>query len=230
VISLIHPSRSRPEKSFQTIQKWIANAGVDIEVIVSLDFDDPNFNDYLKIYGSQVIVNKNGSAVDAINNAAKVGKGEILIVVSDDSDCPSNWGSKILKASQGRTDWIMKINDGIQRWIITMPIMDRAYFNRFGYIYYPEYKHMFCDTELTHVADVLKRTIKREDIFFPHRHYSVTKQRPDEVSKQADATWEQGKQLYLNRVRESFGLKNVDVMNISDNSHLRWLRQNMPRI
>lgn len=228
-ISIIHPTRSRPQKSANTLTKWTTNVGADFELIVSVDNDDPSFNEYLLLYGNKMIHNDNRSAIDAINNAAKVATGDILIVVSDDSDCPRNWGQKIINATRNKKDWILKVNDGIQRWIITMPVMDRIYYNRFGYIYFPGYQHMFVDTELTHVADLLHRTIKRDDINFPHRHYSVTRQPKDEVTLKADATWNQGKQLYLQRVRESFGLKGVDVMNISDPSHSRWLKQNMDK-
>lgn len=225
LISIIHPSRNRPEKSWKTINKWLANAGCDIELIVSIDRTDPQIGEYLKLYpGCEV--NENRSAVDAINNGAKIAKGDILIVVSDDTDCPVNWGQKIIQATQGKRDWILKVNDGIQRWIITMPVMDRAYYNRFGYIYYPDYLHMFCDCELAHVADLLGRTIKREDLHFPHLHYSVTRQKKDDVTIKADLTWEQGKKLYLKRMKESFGLQNVDVMAISDLSHQRWLKKN----
>jgi len=229
MISLLHPTLKRPDRSKVTIEKWLANAGItDFEVIVSLDSTDPNLPTYQEIHKARTIVfMENRNAIQAINLAALNARGDIMIVVSDDTDCPNEWGQKILQASRGRTDWIMKVNDGIQRWIITMPVMDRAYYNRFGYIYHPGYHHMFCDTELTHVADLLKRTIKREELLFPHRHYSVTKQRPDEVSKQADATWNQGKELYLQRVREKFGLKGVDVMSISDASHYKWLKNNL---
>lgn len=226
MISLIHPSRGRADKSLHTTNKWVGYAGQPVELIVSIDEDDRQKDEYVSIYGNPLI-SKNRSAVDAINNAAKVATGDILIVVSDDSDCPRNWVEKILNATQHKRDWILKVNDGIQRWLITMPIMDRAYYNRFGYIYYPEYSHMFCDTELTHVADILKRTIKREDLSFPHRHYSVTRERKDETTIKADSTWNQGKQLYLQRARESFGLKGVDIMNVSDNSHYKWLKQNL---
>lgn len=227
LISILHPTRSRPQKSWQTTQKWLGNAGVPVELIVSVDDDDPKFNEYLLLYGSGLLVNKNRSAVDAINNAARSSRGEILIVVSDDSDCPRNWGQRIMDAAGSKKDWIMKVNDGIQRWIITMPIMDRVYYSRFGYIYFDGYFHQFCDTELTHIADIQRRIIKREDLSFPHRHYSVTREKKDEVTLKADATWNQGKQLYLQRVKESFGLKGVDVMNISDPSHLRWLKANL---
>lgn len=225
-ISILHPSRSRVQKSLQTTSKWIANAGVDVELIVSIDDNDPQLQEYIKAYPS-VLISPNRSAVDAINNAAKAATGDILIVVSDDSDCPRNWGQRIIEATRNRTDWIMKVNDGIQRWIITMPIMDRVYYKRFGYIYYESYKHLFCDTEITHVADLLKRKITRDDLSFPHRHYSVTREKKDEVTIKADSTWEQGKQLYLKRVRESFGLSGVDVMRISDLNHKRWLEKNL---
>lgn len=228
MISLLHPSRSRPERSRETANKWIGQANTQIELIVSVDENDPQLNRYAEIYSSdKLIISSNRSAVDAINAAAREAKGDILIVVSDDSDCPRNWGNKIIDAVGNRRDWIMKVNDGIQRWVITMPIMDRVYYSRFGYIYFPEYQHMFCDTELSHVADLLKRRITRDDFSFPHRHYSVTRTGKDEVSRKADATWEQGKQLYLKRVKESFGLKGVDVMNISDPSHSRWLKYNL---
>lgn len=226
MISLLHPSRGRLERSYEVTQKWMGNAGQKCELIVSIDSNDPHKERYLELYGN-CLVSENRSAVDAINNAAKVSTGDILIVVSDDSDCPRNWVEKILNATSHKRDWMLKVNDGIQRWLITMPIMDRAYYNRFGYVYYPEYSHMFCDTELTHVADILNRTIKRNDLEFRHNHYSVTKAKRDEVSIKADATWNQGKQLYLQRVKESFGLKGVDVMNVSDNSHYRWLKQNL---
>lgn len=226
MISLVHPTRSRPDKSKATINNWISRAGHAVELIVSIDEDDPHKGTYQAIYPN-CIVNPNKSAVDAINNAAKVATGDILIVVSDDSDCPHQWATKIQQSTHGKRDFVLKVNDGIQRWIITMPVIDRTYYNRFGYIYYPGYGHMFCDTELTHVADILGRTIRRQDLSFPHRHYSVTKERKDETTLKADSTWNQGKQLYLQRVKENFGLKGVDVMNISDVSHARWLKQNL---
>ena len=228
MISLLHPTRNRPDKSRDTTNKWISHANTAIELIVSVDEDDPQLEKYKEYYsGVRLLVRKNRSAIDAINAAAEASSGSILVVVSDDSDCPRNWGNKIIDATANKKDWIMKVNDGIQRWVITMPIMDRIYYNRFGYIYYPDYLHMFCDTEVSHVADLLKRRITRDDFSFPHRHYSVTRTGKDTTSQKADSTWEQGKQLYLRRAKESFGLKGVDIMNVSDNAHLRWLKANL---
>src|SRR3990172_5618 len=161
MISLIHPSRGRPEKSYITIQKWLINARHQhqIEVVVSCDEDDSCIFTYNKLYCFKNIINKNKSAVDAINKAADFSGGEIMIIISDDTDCPLNWDDYLIKFTEGKTDWILKTQDGIQPWIITMPIMDRVYYNRFGYIYHPDYLHMFCDTELTCVADITGRKL-----------------------------------------------------------------------
>jgi hypothetical protein len=222
LISLLHPSRGRPEKSFETVQKWIQRAGnVSIELIVSLDEDDPELQGYREMHVSLLEINKNRSAVDAINNAAKKARGNILIVVSDDTDCPENWAVDLLKCVEGKTDFIAKTNDGIQKWIITMPIMDRAYYNRFGYVYYPEYLHMFCDTELSCVADLTGRRIDIP-LTFEHLHYSVGKSNKDSISEKADSTWAQGEKLFLERYKRIFDLKEISGT-ITSPQYLSWI-------
>lgn len=211
-ISLIHPSRSRATKAWETFSKWEDYKGiVRLEHILSIDTSDKQVNDYKYLFEkspcTKILISDNRSAVDAINNAAKVSTGDILIVMSDDFGCPMNWGGRIVDTTSQKTDWIAKTPDGIQKWIITLPIMDRHYYNRFGYIYYPEFLHMFCDTELTAVADLTGRKIEL-NIPFKHNHYSVTKGEKDAVSIRADATWEQGEKLFLERAKRNFDLVN----------------------
>jgi glycosyltransferase involved in cell wall biosynthesis len=226
MISILHPSRQRPDKSLHTLTKWLNNAKTKVEVIISLDEDDPTLGVYEmnNTDNVKIIINPNRSAVDAINNAAKAATGDIFIVVSDDTDCPQGWDQKIINATEGRTDWILKCPDGIQKWIITMPVMDRIYYNRFGYIYYPEYKHMFCDTDMTCVADLLCR---RMDVHvpFPHLHYSAGKGTKDVLNERCDATWEQGEKLFIERAKQNFGIKPEDVKGqITDHGYRRWMK------
>lgn len=228
VISLLHPSRQRPEKSLSTIQRWEQRAYVkNYEVIISIDENDPDRDKYLKYHeGKKVIINPNRSAVDAINNAAKHAIGDILVVVSDDTDCPVAWDDKLLHACSGQEDFVLKVFDGIQKWIITMPVMDRKYYDRFGHIYPPEYLHCFCDTHLTHVAEMLDKVVWRNDILFPHLHYSISKAKYDQVNERADATWADGKRIYLNHFRNNFGLGGtMNRWKISNDQHVQWLKQ-----
>lgn len=226
MISIIHPSRGRPQKSLQTIRKWREMAENYIKVIPVVDFDDSKLPEYQEIYSiTGLTISSGASAITAINLGAKKAieyGASILIVVSDDTDCPEHWDTQILNTVKGRKDWILKTQDGTQPWIITMPIMDTIYYNRFGYIYHPEYKHCFPDTELTCVADITGRKIK-SDLLFKHNHYSVTKEKPDEVSKRADATWDQGEKLFLERYKRNFGLPPGKP--IEDMSMINWLKR-----
>jgi hypothetical protein len=233
MICIIHPSRGRPEKSWATIKKWMPLQSC--QIIVSLDYDDPTIDKYLEIYSNEfslkpsawhrIIINNNRSAIDAINKAAELSLafGDWMIVVSDDSEpCSDVWPDKVYQSISGKRDWILKVQDGIQPWIITQPIMDMDYYNRFGYIYHPDYLHMFCDTELTCVADMTGRKIT-SDLLFPHKHYSVTHEPPDAVNKKADATWAQGEKLFIERYKRNFDLKEVHGK-IQDQGMVNWLR------
>lgn len=231
--SIIHPSRSRPEESFGCISKWIARAGKEVEVIVSIDSDDVHKDAYKTYYSRpvKVVESDNRSAVDAVNVAAQESTGQILIVVSDDFDCPKNWALILEKHLRGRKDFVLKVYDGIQKYIVTLPILDRAYYNRFGYIYHPDYRHMFVDTHFTHVADVLRRLVFKNDILFEHWHYSnpKKKRRKDELSERADKTWNDGKATYLRHVKDRFGLgKNADIWQLSPEGqgHKEWMKRN----
>ena len=59
-----------------------------------------------------LIINKNRSCVEAINKAAEIARGDILIVVSDDTDCFPGWDTALLKEVEGKEDWILKTQDG----------------------------------------------------------------------------------------------------------------------
>ena len=201
-ITIIHPSRSRPEKSKKTIQKWFKDADMMREVIVSLDDDDPFVSDYKNAYQMNALVSKNRSCVDAINNAAKLAGGDILMVVSDDTGVGySGWDYKIIEAADCKTDWLLKTDDGIQDYIVTMTVMDRKYYERDGFIYHPDFFHQFADTYLTCLADIRGRLIK-SDLKFPHNHYSKFAEFPDELHKRNDASWKEGQNTFVRLMKQ----------------------------
>ncbi len=213
-ISIIHPSRNRPTQAMETVKKWLSQAKnpKDIEYVISLDSSDPKLEAYRaalqtieKPYNLGITLHDNHTAIEAINNTAKLVSGNLLIVVSDDFDCPNLWDVALLDALKGKKDFIVKTKDGLQPELITLPIMDRAYYERFGYIYFPQYQHMFCDTEMTDVGHLLGKVIKLPITFY-HRHYSTGLNKRDEISEKNDSTWKQGETLYNMRKVLNFGL------------------------
>jgi hypothetical protein len=224
MITIIHPSRSRPQQAMATAKKWIDQIGLsqdEFEYVMSLDSDDPSLWGYtvkMPCLNFTRLINNNKSAVEAINVAGEFyskhrgNPGDFLIVVSDDFDCPEDWGKTLQKAIGIEEDRCYKTIDDIQDWIITLPIMDWKYYNRFGYIYHPSYQHQFCDTELTCVAEMTGGWVQllsnSDCLTFKHLCDSLPK---DDLNKRNDATFEEGKRNFIERKKRNFDLKPEDI-------------------
>jgi len=213
-ISIIHPSRSRADQAYNTYRNWMEKAcnWLDIEYILSIDSDYIQNETYYRAFYSfknsiKVVCMNNKNAIQAINNAAKVATGDLFVVISDDFDCPEHWDTLLLKEIEGKSDFLLKTDDGLQRTLVTLPIMDREYYNRFGYIYHPDYQHMHADEEMTIVAIMLGRYIKC-DLKFEHLHYSTGKTPKDAINSKNDATWSHGQRTLDRRAMNDFGIDN----------------------
>jgi len=214
MISLIHPSRGRSKKSFETTQEWIRNAGVETELIVSIDSDDSHKDSYLDKYANlqntKVIVNDNDCVVQAANHAAKSSSGEILLYLSDDfKPCP-NWGQAILDVTRYcDPEWSLRVDDCLQRIkadVLTIPIISRALYQRLGYFFHPAYKSMFVDQDLFWTCQNLGVLKYAEHIKFPHEHYCNGKAVKDETYTRSEKNWDSGKAIYEQRKRQNFPL------------------------
>ncbi len=231
MISLIHPSRSRPKLAYERFKEWTGNASTDIQYILSLDTNDNQLQTYRDLFKDEctILVNQNRSLVDATNAGAKIASGDLFVVVSDDFHCFPDWDSVILKATKGRQDFLLKTFDGKEKWICTLPILDRIYYMRFGWIYNPIYLHMFVDTEMTHIADASRKMIIRNDIVFKHDNPSINNDRRliDDLHRRNNATFRRGSVTYKKRVSDRFGL-GLNVLNLSPegNEMLKWLKMN----
>lgn len=165
-ISLLHPSRGRPTKALETINLWKSRASGQhkIEHILSIDFSDSELDNYKRAAYSDwtvILCSENDCAVMATNKAAKISHGDILVMLSDDFECPQDWDNSIVQAFQNRSG-VLKTYDGLQKWLVTLAIMDRKYYEEQGYFYYPSYRHMFClhpDT-LIYMGDYSFKKIK----------------------------------------------------------------------
>lgn len=212
VISLIHPSRGRANKAMATLKKWWAGYthGVDFDHILSLDEDDPQKNDYLKKFHvpHNVIISPNKSVVEATNAAAKIATGDIFIYLSDDFMCPFEWASLVKKEFEGVTEpMLLKVDDCLQRFeapVLTIPIMNRALYEKLGYFWFPEYKSMFVDEDLYWTAKKLGALKLAPHLKFPHEHVSVGKADNDETYRRSAANWDQGKALFAKRKAAGF--------------------------
>lgn len=235
-ISLIHPSRSRPQQAAATAKAWLSSAKDrdNIQYVLSIDSDDaalPYYDDlFYKILNTkddECLCLSNKSAIEAINQAARIhGKGDLFVIISDDfSTPPYHWDEALRVALKGKSDYLVKTQDGLQPWIITLPIMDRVYYERFGYVYNPAFVHLFCDTEMTHVGHMLGKVIELP-LLIKHNHYAAGLSQKDAINEKNDATWNQGEKVYLDNLMRNFDIPDNEIVNPVNHvhpSHLNWL-------
>lgn len=220
--------------AINTMKQWLGNVyfPCDIEYIFSIDNDDPQSGEYharVNIHNHDnpekpvaVTSRHNLSAIEAINNAAMVCTGDLIIVASDDFAAPHRWDESLKHFLKNKKDFLVKTNDGLQPTLITLPIMDRTYYNRFGYVYYPGYKHMFCDQEMTAVGHMLGKIIDLQEfgLTFRHNHYTTGAMKRDDINIKNDSTWQQGQELFNNRLNKLFDLKKEEIVKPYD--QIKW--------
>lgn len=222
--TIIHPTR-RPEQAYSTMRNWTEKAADwnNFNYILSVDYGDRFMDKYIAFSHSPAVdfyvcTNYNTSAIQAINHAAKYHfKNDVLIVVSDDTDCPEHWDTLLLESLEGKSDFCAKTDDGLQPTLITMPLMDRAYYERYGYVYHPDYLHLHCDQELTAVAMMTGKYIKL-DISFLHLHYTTGKTAKDDINVKNDMTWGQGQRLFDKHLETNFGIESP----VMPYSEIKW--------
>jgi hypothetical protein len=212
MISLLHPSRGRPEKAQATALEWIERAGVYVDYLMSIDNNDPFYREYFKIeLGDRrgyILHSDNNSVVDATNRAAAKVQGDILLYLSDDFKCFDNWGIAVeneFRKYSGPT--LIKVDDCLQKFtvpVLTIPIMNRELYNELGYFWHPGYKSMFVDEQLYWRAKKLNALQFAPHIKFEHQHVSVGKAENDETYKRSAANWEQGKALFARHKKAGF--------------------------
>lgn len=80
------------------------------------------------------------------NLAASQTTGKIIITVADDFMPPENWDTQLLAVRPGWEDgeFVVKVEDGYVHDIFVLSILTRKRYEKFGYVFYPQYESMFC--------------------------------------------------------------------------------------
>jgi len=236
-INLIAASRERPSRMAVVLEKWLSNSKrpSNIRIIISIDLDDPTCDEYHVLlnpiaqnYGSDIIIttNPNKCTVEAINEGKKYIDGDLIIIFSDDTDCFKYWDDELNNASDNlEGKYIIKVSDGIGKTLITMPIFSREYLESFDYIYHPSYSHMFCDTELTCVANILDCVIERDNLLFEHLHYTREFHPKDRIDDKNQMTFYPGLDIFKKRLSDNFDIPHSMIKGKIPEEILQWIEE-----
>ncbi len=227
------PSRERPQKLLQRLHEYkdLSASKDQIKYLVTLDANDNScrsdfFMSRIKeIDGGSdhimVIRGESRNKIDAINrdmDKVPSSSWDILVLASDDMVCvQSGWDVTLkyeMRTHFPDTDGVLfhwdgdaatqRHNEG--RGLNTMCILGRKYYERFGYIYHPEYKSLFCDNEFTEVADILDRQYRSSDVLFKHVHFSNSNEKPDNLMVRTQSFYKADESTYNKRKLINFGL------------------------
>lgn len=224
-ISLIHPSYKRPEMSYNTCLEWLHNCSNpnDVEYLIGLDDDDTSKEQYKEKFKNFTWWGRFkidiGDSTDSVKASYRVAKtisdtSEILFQISDDVSSIPQWDIKIKEAFNGidnfNTPKALFVNDGYWTFgtIFVHPIMNRALYNKLGFILYPEYTSMFADNDFTEVCRKLNCFIEAPYITFKHKHYSIGMNKFDETYARRNnpIEFEKNHKIFLERQKRGFDL------------------------
>lgn len=178
------PTRNRPQKIMATLTSYmkLANHPEQLGVAISADDNDETMSRNLvheelhrilaKTAWHHIFASPNRTKIQACNaNMNEITwEWDIVVLVSDDMIPQIKGWDDVLRnhmlARFPDTDGILWVSDGYQGdKLNTLTIMGRAMYNRFGYLYHPDYKSLFCDTEFT---DLCKGELQDKCLYIPY--------------------------------------------------------------
>jgi hypothetical protein len=204
-----YPSRSRPKRFFEVLMTWISNADdiSRLHFLFSFDSDDTTMvgmGEQMEalIIDATVVYGYSASKVEAINRDFQHAPEdwEAVIVVSDDMHCVyKGWDRLIEQRCKQHPDHLIWFPDQKQQSMCTLPCMDRAYYERDGWIYDPRFKSVFCDDLQTDVAHQRERLHYTGICIAHHLHpANVSNVVPDFLYRknETSAIWKHDEALY----------------------------------
>lgn len=179
------PTYKRPEQFFKTLYLYYKKAKNynDIHFLITIDDNDETMNSKEVEKGFNSYPNltvhrgESSSKVNAINRGIEnyTQNWDILLQASDDMIPVVDGYDDIIRTDMKDTysdlSGVLWYNDGHQgNRLNTLCIMGREYYARFGYIYFPGYRSLWCDNEFMCVANLLKKQTYFNKMLIQHQH------------------------------------------------------------
>lgn len=216
------PTFNRPEKFFNTLYEYYKKADnwKSMNFLISIDETDITMNNQVIKNGIdtypniQLIIGNSKSKIDAVNRDIQTCnyKWDILLLASDDMVPVVKGYDTIIRNHMTEhftdLDGVLWYNDGYTHDTLnTLCILGREYYNRFNYIYYPEYKSVYADNEFTQVSKILDKCKYFNTTIIEHQHPDWGFGKNDIIHAQNYINVNSDENLYKERLAINFGIK-----------------------
>jgi hypothetical protein len=193
------PTRGRSYKFFDVLDLYVdyLHDKDNYEIIVSCDDDDTDMNrpeiiERLKTYKNlKYYFGKNDTKIQAVNSDMEGSEFDIVLLASDDMIPQKRGYDNIIRKDMVNTfedgDGVLWYFDGYNRKTDTLSIMGKKYYDRFGYMYHPDYITFWADNEFQEVATRLKRIKFFDNVIIKHEHPDNNQQVTNDSTYQKNA-------------------------------------------
>ena len=214
------PTRNRKSKFFTVLEQY-QTLCEDIEntfFLITLDNDDEEMNspEVVNIFSTfkniKYVYGDSTSKIHAINRDLETeNEWDIVLLASDDMTPKVKGYDNIIRNKMEEhypdTDGILWFNDGHQGTTLnTLSILGKKYYERFNYIYYPEYKSMWSDNEFMSVGNILEKQTYFDEVIIEHEHPDWGFGGKDSIHIKNVENETHDKNLFLNRQSHKFYL------------------------
>jgi hypothetical protein len=203
-ISLCQTTARLPDGWRAAAQAWhdAADNPGDIEHVIVTD--DPAFKAEPIFANTKIGLNRGRKcAVDGWNKSAELSTGRFLITLADDwFPCP-HWDTEFLKLIPDLDgEYVLEVDTGGNPGLLTFSLLTRKYYERYGYLFWPQYLGMYADNEFTIVARRDGVVIDAKHLFCEHRHPLYGFGEMDETHKHQHRreAFEVGEEVYRRRL------------------------------
>jgi len=186
MISILCPSRGRPELAKRMVDSALTTAGAPIEIILYLNEDDPKLEEYKRLINAQYYqIGPDRSPCYSWNKLAEQAKGDILFLMGDDPEFKTQgWAEMVEKAFDQFPDRIACVYPYVPGLKMTNNphfCVHKNWVNALGYFVPPQFWHWYVDTWTRSVAKKIGRYVCLEN--FP---LSIIIDPADDTTARAD--------------------------------------------
>lgn len=166
--------------TFERYQNFISEDTTRFSITIDEDDETMNnqdvINELTSYTNTEVTIGLSKTKVDAINRDIDTSEDWDIILLASDDMIPQIKGfdkiiNTLMESTYPDTDGILFFNDGFKgQELNTLCILGKKYYERFNYIYHPEYKSTWCDNEFMMVGNLLKRQKYFPMVIIKHEH------------------------------------------------------------
>lgn len=212
-------TRGRPQQCIRNLNNLYKHLSYEVpyRILITCDIDDKSMNTEdmrrrLEGYPNlEFNFSDNKTKIEASNRNIADYEFDILLAIHDDMQAMVKGFDKIIVDTMVKNfpdfDGVLNLNDGfVGAQCNTIPVVGRKFYDRFGYLYNPEYSALVANLELTYVSKILKKECVVDQVLIRHNHPAWNAGSHDDIYKRSADQYDKDLQTFTQRRERGFDI------------------------